>query len=449
VVEALQCPSCSTRYGLRAERVKLRHRRAQCFRCGGIFPIEQEVKRLLPVAEKSTHTAPHSPILGDGTSTMSFPINELPIHELPAGEAVETHGFKAAEVAAAQGPRGHELPSLTFGDLDGADEEILEKTLVDSAPLKQPEMRQEAAIQEMPDDAALAALSAAALAHHDSDHHDPNLPPEITETTLSGYTSARDAIDRLFNEPPKAPRAPMAGRPSTGNTMDIDKSLEALENTLGGIQPTDLVTPHLAPSHTPAEDAPLPSSTMQMSRADVLAAMAGTVASPAPAPSAETVAFNPKDHLDEVMENTQIIAAPSPTAAPATPSPAPMPVAASLSQPNANPFAPASEDPNLLRLRIGDDLYAGLSLDTIVQWIEEGRVVESHLVARQFSENWLEAYKVPGLRPVFDRIRKRSISTNPNAQGLGELPPPPSGSVSDTMPAKKSLFGGLFGRKDS
>jgi hypothetical protein len=72
----------------------------------------------------------------------------------------------------------------------------------------------------------------------------------------------------------------------------------------------------------------------------------------------------------------------------------------------------------------------------LITWVEEGRILENHLVARQHSENWLDAHKVPGLRPVFERLRR---------ERLGILSHPESG-ISDAIAPKKSLFGGLFGK---
>jgi hypothetical protein len=56
-------------------------------------------------------------------------------------------------------------------------------------------------------------------------------------------------------------------------------------------------------------------------------------------------------------------------------------------------------------------------------------------VARQYSENWLEAHKVPGLRPIFERLRRERSS------GVLSLETP----AMEIAP-KKSLFGGLFGK---
>jgi len=77
-----------------------------------------------------------------------------------------------------------------------------------------------------------------------------------------------------------------------------------------------------------------------------------------------------------------------------------------------------------------------VNLDQITTWIEQGRVQEYHMVARQYSDNWIEAIKVPALRPVFERMRRLEA-------GLpADMPTPPP----DLAPPKRSLFGGLFGR---
>ena len=81
---------------------------------------------------------------------------------------------------------------------------------------------------------------------------------------------------------------------------------------------------------------------------------------------------------------------------------------------------------------------SNLTMDQVVRMVQSGEIQEHHMVARQFSENWLEAAKVPALRPVFDRLRR--------AKPAEPLPPPPA--LGETAPVKKSLFGGLFGKKE-
>ena len=57
-------------------------------------------------------------------------------------------------------------------------------------------------------------------------------------------------------------------------------------------------------------------------------------------------------------------------------------------------------------------------------------------MARQFSDHWIEASKVPALRPIFDRMWKIR-------EALGDEPPR---TVPEPAPAKRGLFSGLFGR---
>ncbi|MDE3033904.1 MAG: zinc-ribbon domain-containing protein, partial [Acidobacteriota bacterium] len=318
--------SCSTHYRLRPERLTPAIRRARCYTCQHVFPIGDVVQRLL---------APAAPL-------------------------------------------AEEPPTLTLTDLDGAEAEILDKTLVET-----PE-----------------GLPEAKPATEDT--------ADSGDATLSGYTSARDAIEKLLGETTApAAREARAFRPSS-SPMDVEATLSALEQTLGG-------TPIPAP-------APPSTSTVRFTREEVMAAMAAP-GPEAPAAAEPTVALP----ISEV------------------PSPAPDPLEAAASArtlmtgPLAIPAA-ASPDMELLRLKTGEEVYPGLTMAQIIQWVEEGRVLEGHLVARQFSENWLEAYKVPGLRPVFDRLRRERAATQPASM---EMPPP-----LETTPVKRGLFSGLFGGKN-
>ncbi len=359
MAEAIHCPSCSTRYRLRPERLTASLRRARCLTCQGVFPIGDVVQRLLAV--------------------------------LPEPGAA---------------PEGYEPPSLTLGDLEGAESEILEKTLVET-PEVLPEAKPEAPAP-------------------------PPLPPEITESTLSGYTSARDAIEKLFGDVPALAGEPKG--PKQPSPMDLEATLSALENTLGGTHPTPpspLPEPPTPPS--PTLEMPASGSTVRFTRDEVMAAMAAE-AVPAPAAASEpTVALRAGDLL-EAAPQSPVPEATRAQAAAKTLASGPLPT----------PVAPAAGTPEaeLLRLKIGEEIYPGLTMPQLTQWVEEGRILEGHLVARQFSEHWLEAYKVPGLRPVFDRLRRERMQ-GPGAP-LAEAFP----SAGESGSSKKSLFGGLFGGKN-
>jgi hypothetical protein len=369
VAEAIHCPSCSTRYRLRPERLKPTHRRAQCFTCGGLFPVGDVVSRLLAVAE------PAEPV-GIRLEDMLEDVASPPVTH-PEAPLV--------------------LPSLTLGDLDGVDNEILDKTLVE-VPATLPESKVDTPVAEVTPSAPI-----------------PTFPPEITETTLSGYTSARDAIDKLFGDSPAQPKG-LVIQPTEENPMDLEATLSALDTTLGGVEPTSALLggathqdeiPTAGGSLEEALDSPS-TSTMRLSQADILAAMQ---AAPVVAPQEERTVMLPRpSNLAE---------------APVTP-PAFAP----------QPSGAGDAGSELLRLKIGEEIYGGLTMPQLITWVEEGRILENHLVARQHSENWLDAHKVPGLRPVFERLRR---------ERLGILSHPESG-ISDAIAPKKSLFGGLFGK---
>ena len=105
MAEAIHCPSCSTRYRLRPERLKPAFRRAKCFTCGSLFPVGDVVQRLL-----------------------SFPAEE----ELPTITTLQMEDV----------PPG----TLTLGDLEDSDAEILEKTLVDVPGTLPETLHQEASV---------------------------------------------------------------------------------------------------------------------------------------------------------------------------------------------------------------------------------------------------------------------------------------------------------------
>ena len=391
MAEAIHCPSCSTRYRLRPERLTASIRRARCLTCQGIFPVGDVVRRLLA-------TDP------DTTSTTSF---------------------RADQVAAAQDLEDLEAlepPSLTLGDLEGTEAEILEKTLVEPTP----------ALAVALPEAKPELVPPPAL---------PAFPPEITESTLSGYTSARDAIEKLFGDSPA-----LAGEDKVGkerSTMDVEATLSALEATLGGTHPTPPSALPESPFGEGSTDAgtvtpsglsmPPSTSTVRFTRDEVIAAMAeggpSTPMAPTAPASEPTVALRASDLMaSSAPDPTQAMAA----AKTLMTGPLPIPV----------PPAPGTPEAELLRLKIGEEIYPGLTMTQLTQWVEEGRILEGHLVARQFSEHWLEAHKVPGLRPVFDRLR-RERSAAPGASMGDEFPLP-----SESAPMKKSLFGGLFGGKN-
>ncbi len=390
MVEAIQCPSCQTRYGLRPTRVRTGLRRAQCFRCGDIFHIDAEVKRMLAELEP--------------VSTSNVPLETL-------AAAME----QAPEAAHHDAPPHDETAHDATADLEAQD--------LGLSDLEIPEPDFETHAAPSPNETApIPAMAAAAVPVPEP----PSPMPAPTEAALEPeaggtYASAKDAIARLFGDAPLAPSPTEAlrGALSGGRDLDTEAGMRALEDTLGGVPASALSTkPFIAPvPEVPADllalpeapmqetDLPHASATVRLTAAEVAAA-AGSVTSKAPEPP-------------EITQEEVTMVLPPPPA----------------------PLAPVMDtaDPSALRLRIGDQVYSGLDLTTLAKWIEEGRVLEDHQVARGASETWMDAVKVPALRPVFERLRRARMG--------GDLPMPPASGIGDTG-AKKGLFGGMFGKKD-
>lgn len=325
VLESVRCPSCLTHYGLRPERVRPGLRKARCLTCKDVFKIEEAVERILAAAAPP-EPAPELEILP-------------PVAAEPAPEPPALPDFD---------------PALTLGDLEGTEDEILEKTLVvDPGP---------------------AAAPAAS-------------EPE-PEPLGGSFASAKDAISKLLGDLPEAPaHGERRGALRPGQPMDVEATLDALENTLGGTPVKDL-------------DGPAPQgSTVKLSAADIQAAMAAGAGAPPP-PAPPTVAIERP-------------AVPAPTPAPSAPA--------------------AASDAALLKIEVGGEVYQNATLDQVTAWIEQGRIQEWHMVARQHSENWIEASKVPSLRPIFERVRRQQ----------GGAQDSPFAPTMDTAPVKKGLFGFL------
>ena len=413
MVEAIQCPSCQTRYGLRPARVRTGLRRAQCFRCGDVFHIEPEVKRLLAAME------PAAPAALAPSTTANVPLAAL----AEAIHAPETH---AAEASPALAAHDLALPDLALPDLDLPEPEAAPSPVATAPILSLAHEAAHEAAHAVEPTADLAAFDLPPVPEAPAAEPAPEPEPGGT------YASAKDAISRLFGDTPLAPSPAAALRGALSRDTDVDAGLKALEDTLGGVKPEALSTRPFTPAAAPVpelpdlpelpplpeppaapqahqalamaeSDLPHSASTVRMTAADMVAAVsAGGPRIPEP----------PEITQDEV---TMVLPPPPP------------------------PPSEASTDPSALRLRIGEQVYSGLDLPTIAKWIEEGRVLEDHQVTRGMSENWMDAAKVPALRAVFDRMRR--------TRGAGvDLPPPPS-SIGDSG-AKRGLFGGMFGKKD-
>jgi hypothetical protein len=275
-------------------------------------------------------------------------------------------------------------PSLTLGDLEGAEEEIMEKTLMILPPESAPEPEAESTAE-------------------------PSDP-----TATGGYSSAKDAIFKLMGDvPAPAPAGSERRLLGTRSPMDVEATLSALEDTLSGTLPPP--SPE-APHSGPAAEGEATTSTMKLTAQEIQAAMASIGSQPEPRP------------LPRPLQETQPLPISQPHQATQ-----PIPIPQAIQAP---PPSDAASGPELLKIQGEQETHTNVSVDQVISWIEQGRVREYHMVARQFSDHWIEAIKVPALRPAFERKRREEATRSQDSA----VPPP------DLAPAKKSLFGGLFGR---
>jgi len=304
-----------------------------------------------------------------------------------------------------------EPPSLTLDDLQGVQDDLLEAPgeayaepplPVSAAPGWEPALtlapepalnlapEPELTLSAEPEPAiepelALAAAPMPAAPVPPAPEAAPGRATEPPQgSTVPHFTSARDAIEKLMGQ--TAPPQPAHPRSSGRGTMDMEATLDALESTLSGSAPE-------APASPTASTVKLTSDQIQV------AVAAARVPAPAEPPALPRPEFPPRAE------------APAPPAA-------------------------AAQNPDLLKIQLEQETCNNVSVEQMSAWIEQGRVQEFHMVARQYSDHWIEASKVPALRPVFDRVRK--------ARGVSlEVPPSPA---PEPPPAKRGLFGGLFGR---
>jgi predicted Zn finger-like uncharacterized protein len=349
VIESLRCPGCATHYGLRRERVGPVHKRAKCFRCGEVFGIEAQVLQLLGQMEAPSQNAaePYADLIGIEAGDLDLPA--FTAEAIPEPQFLQEVMDAPEDIPVSP---VSDSPSLSMGDLDIAEEEILEETVT-------PEPVEEA--------------------------------PSTTEDGTSGFASAKDAISKILGglQAPQQTQN-MPTRLSQRQDVDMEATLSAFDKTLSNTAPESLAPPIQEQGET--------ASTVRLSRNEIQAAMGAM-----PIPEAQPPIMPPP------QENSR------------------------FGSMNEAPLSP-DQDPNLLKVRVGTEVYSNLTQEQLSSWIEEGRILETHPVARQFSDHWIEAAKVPSLRPTFERLRRlRSEAAPTMASETGAH-------------QKRSLFGGLFGR---
>lgn len=405
MLESVICPSCSTRYGLRPERIHIGIRRACCFKCGSCFPIEINVSKLLEKDEAplslaaptsqffEPEAAPLPPLYVEPEQPLDLQADAVIPPRVPS-ESIQAL-MDANPIQTMDGIKAEDLLELDIAlpeapDMLGMDtlDALDTPRAMPEAEAIQPEADHQKATQEL-DLSNVPEIDEASLMLGDLDDsilETQPIPRQPSVPANGTYSSAKDAISKLLGTAIDTPTHERRGSPRNTGPMDVEATLDALENTLGGVNLKELNPPPPIPSLDPhATSNHL--GTIKLSAEDIQQAMA---------------AVNPQQEPVPQPSNLP----PAPQSAPSTPS------------------------EEQLKVQLDGETLQNLGLSQIIRMIEDGKVQDWHLVARQYSENWIEAGKIPSLRTTFDRIRK---------SGQQE-------SSIEIHPPKKGLFGGLFGR---
>lgn len=444
MLESVHCPKCATHYALRPPRVQRRHQRAKCFTCDHIFPIAEEVQRLLAANAPDDAMYSLADFSDQGAAMVGVDARDSSVQTASttgmAEEDLHTAFMDDAAVtvesplvlpdAAAtysEGPLTH-LPSLTLQDLEEPDSAMESTLVLDHGA--HPEHRPFPGLPAIPTHST-EELEALGLGGP------PPMPESLAESAsgmeaatfaegTSTYSSARDAIDKLMAGTPSVQRArPVSMGMRGGAPMDIETTLDALDLTLGG---GGGGSGGPAPQFDSSMEA---GSTLMLSPTELHQAMSAQTAESEPSATTRLV------HLEDIplgdsspLASTMMMPMPALTPPPSAPT-----IALVAPMPALEPHGDAAKDQNLLKIQLETETLSNVAMDQLILLVEQGRVKEYHLVARQFSENWLEANKVPTLRPVFERLRR-----------ITHIGPAPI-LANETASVKKSLFGGLFGSR--
>jgi hypothetical protein len=259
----------------------------------------------------------------------------------------------------------------------------------------------------------------------------------LTEESRTTGASAKEAIAEAHDGLPSFGESLTADEPTPANSEAVSLlPKEASEPTVI-IDTTTLRSESLSPAKTideskeavkpeinfepPNQEAPeieIPTSETSVSTAEVIDKPAPANIKAAPLPTQE--ASEPTVIIDTAALRSKSLSPAQPTDKPKE-----------TAKPEINLERPRQESPEF-KIRTSETLIEHLTIEEVAAMAEDGRLKEYHLVARQSSENWIEAPKVSALRPIYD---KRRYLLNPEPPPISELETP-----------KRGLFRRLFGR---
>jgi hypothetical protein len=380
-------------------------KRARCFRCHADFGVEDVVAKLLGIdaEEYAPPTFPSAVLTNDGGAVIEA-------GGLGAEEAEEFDApVPISEGAAPEEDDAIEpmaVPSLEAGGMGAEEAEEFDAPV----PLSEgAASAEDDVIEPMP----VPGLEASGLGAAADEATSPMATEGFPATEM--FEIANDDIAQLIKA-----EAADAGIETEMQSLDAPKAMDVDEPIQEGLPSADDENTATA----------LAGGTVRLTPEDILAALASS-GNAANAPEASAPAA-PKEKLPEDASVAQKADIPA-----ATETTAPGPTSEEKPKDAAAPIGaaePVNNEASKIKVRMGSVLIEQLTIEEVAAMAEEGKLEEHHLVARQFSENWIEAPKVPVLRPIFERLRR-------NRQP--EMPPPPATKA----PAPKGgLFGRLFGR---
>jgi hypothetical protein len=250
---------------------------------------------------------------------------------------------------------------------------------------------------------------------------------------------------------------------SAPTSAEVNEPAPAMADDLGLAISDDDASDASAPS-AETTDTAMKGGTVRLTPKDILAAMASSVSASESETDADTTHSQqdalqnyepPQDESGfeekqpDAAASSQADAAPPGPDRPQQPPPEAVPSSQVTETQSARDAAPKSkpvantvsaliyEQPNnensKLKVQLNGELLENLTIEEVMAMVEAGKIREHNKVARQFSENWVEAHNVPVLRPIFNRLSQERI------ENAG--PPPMM-----TTPPKRGLFNRLFGR---
>jgi len=388
VTEDIRCPKCSTRYSLRQERVHGGLSRARCFRCGNEFSVEEAVSRLLGAETGALIPAPKEPM------PMAAP-------ELPQTDDFEPD---APSIVAPTDEAGYEASA--------------------SSPADEAEDNPQAGLSPH----EILAQMASSVSMASTPEIEASQPETLQSSELIEETQTSEPPEEIQTSEPleETQTSEPPEETQTSEPPEETQTSEPPEETQTSEPPEEIQTSE-PPEEIQTSEPPEETQTSEPPEEAQISASQEDVVSSSDAPNEEAKAGpEPQPLREEPPPEEPPCLTHDDGAAHGKPE-------SMFKEPLETADQSDGEDSEL-KVQMGGNLLENLTMEELAAMVEDGKLREHHMVARQFSKNWIEASKVPALRPIFNRMRMQS-----EQQII--IPPPPVLKL-----PKRGIFSSLFGR---